>query len=98
MLVGFVFTCTAAGCRKIPVSLKSEDVLYLLPVVAPFSVISFPFLETAEEEAIKTMLDRDAKESEDDILFNIPAGTDFSAPLDDDNDFDDDDFDIDCHD
>ena len=43
------------------------------------------------------MLDRDAKESEDDILFNIPAGTDFGAPLDDDNDFDDDDFGIDCH-
>ena len=43
------------------------------------------------------MLDRDAKETEDDNLFNIPAGTDFGAPLDDDDDFGDDDFDIDCH-
>ena len=39
----------------------SEDVLYLLPVVAPFPVIYFPFLVTAAEEAIRTMLDRDAK-------------------------------------
>ncbi|CAN0468283.1 unnamed protein product [Ascophyllum nodosum] len=49
------------------------------------------------EEAIRAMLDRDAKETEDDNLFNIPAGTDFGAPLDDDDDFGDDDFDIDCH-
>ena len=44
-----------------PVSPKSEDVLYLLDVVAPFPVISFPFLVTATEKAIRTMLDRDAK-------------------------------------
>ena len=91
MLVDFVLSVPRQDAGK------REDVLYLLPVVAPFPVICFLFLVTAAEEAIKTMLGRDAKESEDDIIFNIPAGTDFGAPLDDDNDFDDDDFDIDCH-
>lgn len=55
-------------------------------------------LLTLTEDAIRAMLDRDAKEAEDDNLFNIPAGTDFDANLDDDDEFgDDDDFDIDFH-
>lgn len=48
------------------------------------------------EDAIREMLDRDAEEAEDDNLFSIPAGTDFGAPPDDDDDIDDG-FDITYH-
>lgn len=71
--------------------------LCLLSYYTKYKTQSLTLL-TLAEDAIRAMLDRDAKEAEDDNLFNIPAGTEFDANLDDDDEFgDDDDFDIDYH-
>lgn len=69
------------------VDMKMREVCGITPPPPPGETRLF--FSVAAEDAIRAMLDRDAEEAEDDNLFNIPAGTDFGSPLDNDDDIGD---------